>query len=67
MHPLLSKVDSPRDLAQFSTSELEALAAEMRDVLCNLAQTGPRTSPRTWASSSFASPCTRRSISAATG
>jgi len=36
MHPLLSKVDSPSDLAQFSTAELEALAAEMRDVLCNL-------------------------------
>jgi 1-deoxy-D-xylulose-5-phosphate synthase len=36
MHPLLSKVDSPSDLARFSTAELEALAAEMRDVLCNL-------------------------------
>ncbi|MDZ4780641.1 MAG: 1-deoxy-D-xylulose-5-phosphate synthase [Planctomycetia bacterium] len=36
MHPLLSKVESPSDLTGFSTAELEALAAEMRDVLCNL-------------------------------
>lgn len=36
MHPMLSRVESPLDLAGFSTAELEALAAEMRDVLCNL-------------------------------
>jgi len=36
MHPLLSKIDSPRDLARMSLAELDALAGEMRDVLCEL-------------------------------
>jgi len=39
MDKLLSKVESPRDLAAFSTAELEQLAAEMREVLCNLVST----------------------------
>jgi 1-deoxy-D-xylulose-5-phosphate synthase len=36
MHPLLSKIESPRDLAGLSHEQLEQLAGEMRDVLCNL-------------------------------
>ncbi|HJT35664.1 MAG TPA: 1-deoxy-D-xylulose-5-phosphate synthase [Pirellulales bacterium] len=36
MDQILSKIDSPRDLQALSTAELEQLAAEMREVLCNL-------------------------------
>jgi 1-deoxy-D-xylulose-5-phosphate synthase len=36
MHPLLSKIESPRDLEGLSHDQLEQLAGEMRDVLCNL-------------------------------
>ena len=39
MDKLLSKVESPRDLQAFSTAELDELAAEMREVLCNLVST----------------------------
>ena len=36
MDELLSKIDSPRDLQGLSLEQLEQLAAEMRDALCNL-------------------------------
>jgi len=36
MDTLLSKVDSPRDLSGLSPAQLEQLASEMREVLCNL-------------------------------
>ena len=36
MDGLLSKIDSPRDLLKLSARELDQLAAEMREVLCNL-------------------------------
>ncbi len=36
MDKLLSKIESPRDLQALSTAELEELAGEMREVLCNL-------------------------------
>jgi 1-deoxy-D-xylulose-5-phosphate synthase len=36
MDKLLSKIESPRDLQALSTVELESLAGEMREVLCNL-------------------------------
>ena len=36
MDKLLSKIESPRDLQNFNTAELEELAGEMREVLCNL-------------------------------
>ncbi len=36
MHELLSKIESPDDLRGLSLRDLEQLAAEMRDVLCNL-------------------------------
>ncbi len=36
MHPLLSTIESPRDLARLSLVELDQLASEMRDVLCEL-------------------------------
>ena len=36
MDTLLSKIDSPRDLQGLSPAQLEQLAAEMREVLCNL-------------------------------
>lgn len=36
MDKLLSKIDSPRDLQGLSNAELEQLALEMREVLCNL-------------------------------
>jgi 1-deoxy-D-xylulose-5-phosphate synthase len=36
MDQLLSKIESPRDLQGLSLPELEQLAAEMREVLCNL-------------------------------
>jgi 1-deoxy-D-xylulose-5-phosphate synthase len=36
MDELLSKIESPRDLQGFSTAQLEQLAREMREVLCNL-------------------------------
>ncbi|MCH7728620.1 MAG: 1-deoxy-D-xylulose-5-phosphate synthase, partial [Planctomycetes bacterium] len=36
MHPLLSKLDSPLPLQKMRVRELEQLAAEIRDVLCNL-------------------------------
>jgi len=37
MHELLSKIESPHDLREMSARELKQLAAEVRDVLCNLA------------------------------
>ncbi len=39
MHKLLPQIDSPRDLERFSNRELNELAAEIRDVLCNLLAT----------------------------
>lgn len=36
MDTLLSKVNSPRDLKDFSPAQLEQLAGEMRETLCNL-------------------------------
>ncbi|MEX2120195.1 MAG: 1-deoxy-D-xylulose-5-phosphate synthase [Pirellulales bacterium] len=36
MHELLSKIESPRDLQSFTLAELEQLAGEMREALCNL-------------------------------
>ncbi|HEY2826772.1 MAG TPA: 1-deoxy-D-xylulose-5-phosphate synthase [Pirellulales bacterium] len=36
MDTLLSKITSPRDLAQLSEAQLEQLAQEMRDALCHL-------------------------------
>ncbi len=39
MDKLLSKVESPRDLQAFSNAELDELAREMREVLCNLVST----------------------------
>src|SRR5487761_1429055 len=36
MDKLLSKIESPRDVQGLSLAELEQLAAEMREVLCNL-------------------------------
>lgn len=39
MHKLLSRIDSAEDLKQFSVAELEELASEIRDVLCNLLAT----------------------------
>jgi 1-deoxy-D-xylulose-5-phosphate synthase len=36
MDKLLSKIESPRDLAGLSNAQLEQLAGEMREVLCNL-------------------------------
>ncbi len=36
MDHLLSKIESPRDLDGFSNAQLEQLAGEMREVLCNL-------------------------------
>jgi len=36
MSSLLSKIESPRDLAALSLVELEQLAVEMREALCNL-------------------------------
>jgi 1-deoxy-D-xylulose-5-phosphate synthase len=36
MDKLLSKIESPRDLQKLSAAELESLAGEMREVLCNL-------------------------------
>ncbi len=39
MHALLSQLDSPRDLDGLSNRELNQLADEIRDVLCNLLAT----------------------------
>jgi len=39
MHPLLSSIQSAADLHRFSLPQLEELAAEIRDVLCNLLAT----------------------------
>jgi 1-deoxy-D-xylulose-5-phosphate synthase len=39
MDKLLSKIESPRDLWGLSVAELEQLAGEMREVLCNLVST----------------------------
>ncbi|MBI1902218.1 MAG: 1-deoxy-D-xylulose-5-phosphate synthase, partial [Planctomycetia bacterium] len=39
MDKLLSKIQSPQDLRDLSVAELEELAREMRDVLCNLVGT----------------------------
>ncbi len=36
MDRLLSKIESPRDLRQFSPDELDELAREMREALCNV-------------------------------
>lgn len=36
MQPLLSSIETPRDLKRLSLPKLERVAAEMRDVLCNL-------------------------------
>ncbi len=36
MEPLLPKITSPRDLQQLSEAQLEQLAKEMREALCNL-------------------------------
>ena len=36
MDELLSRIDSPRDLRGLSTAELDQLAGEMREALCNL-------------------------------
>ena len=36
--PLLPKINSPKDLAGLSTADLERLASEMRDTLCNLVE-----------------------------
>lgn len=36
MDSLLSKIESPRDLMQLSEAQLQQLAQEMRDALCNL-------------------------------
>ena len=36
---MLSKIESPHDLQRLSLAELEQLAAEMREVLCNLVAT----------------------------
>ena len=39
MHELLSKLESSEPLKRMSTKELEQLATEIRDVLCNLLAT----------------------------
>ncbi len=39
MDHLLSKIESPRDLQGLTNAQLEQLAAEMREVLCNLVST----------------------------
>jgi 1-deoxy-D-xylulose-5-phosphate synthase len=39
MHRLLTKIDTAEDLKRFSVAELEELAVEIRDVLCNLLAT----------------------------
>ncbi|MEX0978649.1 MAG: 1-deoxy-D-xylulose-5-phosphate synthase N-terminal domain-containing protein, partial [Pirellulales bacterium] len=39
MDKLLSKIESPRDLQGLTNAELEQLAGEMREVLCNLVST----------------------------
>jgi 1-deoxy-D-xylulose-5-phosphate synthase len=39
MEKFLPKIESPRDLLKLSLPELEQLAAEMREVLCNLVST----------------------------
>ncbi|MFM8176008.1 MAG: 1-deoxy-D-xylulose-5-phosphate synthase N-terminal domain-containing protein, partial [Pirellulaceae bacterium] len=39
MHPLLSRIESARDLHRMSLPELEQLGSEIRDVLCNLMAT----------------------------
>jgi len=39
MHPLLASLTSPRDLQGMTLDQLDRLAAEIRDVLCNLVAT----------------------------
>ncbi len=39
MHALLSQIDSPQQLRQMSLADLNQLAEEIRDVLCNLLST----------------------------
>lgn len=39
MHQILSKIESPADLAGLSNNQLEQLADEIRDVLCSLVAT----------------------------
>ncbi len=41
MHPLLSKIESARQLHDMSLGELDQLAEEIREVLCNLLSTRP--------------------------
>ena len=40
-HPLLAQLESPRDLQDMTVRQLEQLAHEMRDVLCNLVTIRP--------------------------
>jgi len=35
-NPILATIESPQDLAKLTLPQLEKLAGEMRDVLCNL-------------------------------
>ncbi|MBB74114.1 MAG: 1-deoxy-D-xylulose-5-phosphate synthase [Planctomycetaceae bacterium] len=39
MHPLLSKIETPHDLHGMTVDQLEQVADEIRDVLCNLLNT----------------------------
>ena len=39
MHPLLSKLETAHDLHDMTLDELDQLASEVRDVLCNLLTT----------------------------
>ena len=39
MHPLLRSIESPEDFRDWPTSQLNQLASEIRDVLCNLVAT----------------------------
>lgn len=41
MHTLLSQIQSPLDLHSMTVAQLEQLAGEIRDVLCNLVRTRP--------------------------
>ena len=39
MHPLLSKIETSHDLHGMTVDQLEQVASEIRDVLCNLLNT----------------------------
>ncbi len=39
MHPLLRSIESPEDFRDWTTPQLNELASEIRDVLCNLVAT----------------------------